>query len=262
MRASIDVRVMLDSYDLAHPREKQTQVFVRIPGLDAAMWLLPSGHYDFSRTEPWPSVVDSAQEHYQQSRAVTDSKSEAARQAVMEWLADDGNHDAMQAAWEADVARRHPVARKLLKENEQLRARVADLEAERAADHKTWQHDLRTARGECEATAARVAGLEKRLHDAAMARVWRNEDGKKFVFVEDIAPALLGIEPKPDSITRRINPLQALREDGQPEQVSRSVTKLRALLAGQREAVDGEHYASVHHDYRTPHDLPELGGRS
>ncbi|AVH59914.1 MULTISPECIES: hypothetical protein [Streptomyces] len=37
--------------------------------------------------------------------------------------------------------------------------------------------------------------LQKRLHDAAMTRTWRNEDGKKFVFVEDIAPALLGLEP-------------------------------------------------------------------
>lgn len=34
--------------------------------------------------------------------------------------------------------------------------------------------------------------LSKRLHDAAMTRVWTNEDGKKFVFLEDIAPALLG----------------------------------------------------------------------
>lgn len=37
---------------------------------------------------------------------------------------------------------------------------------------------------------------QKRLHDAAMTRTWRNEDGKKFVFVEDIAPALLGLKPE------------------------------------------------------------------
>lgn len=35
---------------------------------------------------------------------------------------------------------------------------------------------------------------------------------------------------------------------------------LRELVAGQREAVDGEHYASVHHAYRTGRDLPETGG--
>ncbi|MEU4967839.1 hypothetical protein [Streptomyces smyrnaeus] len=40
----------------------------------------------------------------------------------------------------------------------------------------------------------RIAELEKRLHDAAMTRTWTNEDGKKFVFVEDVAPALLGYE--------------------------------------------------------------------
>jgi len=33
-----------------------------------------------------------------------------------------------------------------------------------------------------------------RLHAAAMTRTWTNEDGKKFVFVEDIAPVLLGTE--------------------------------------------------------------------
>jgi len=47
-----------------------------------------------------------------------------------------------------------------LSEVERLRARVAELEAQREADRKTWQHDLRTARDEREATAARVAELE------------------------------------------------------------------------------------------------------
>lgn len=41
-----------------------------------------------------------------------------------------------------------------------LRARVAELEAQREADHKTWQHDLAEARSEREATAVRIAGLE------------------------------------------------------------------------------------------------------
>jgi hypothetical protein len=41
--------------------------------------------------------------------------------------------------------------------------------------------------------------LQQRLNQAAMTRTWRNEDGKKFVFVEDIAPALLGIELKPEA---------------------------------------------------------------
>ena len=49
---------------------------------------------------------------------------------------------------------------------------------------------------------------------------------------------------------------QAVRED---EDVTPQVQKLRALLAGQREA-QGEHYASVHHTYRVGRDLPETGG--
>ena len=40
--------------------------------------------------------------------------------------------------------------------------------------------------------------------------------------------------PRPDGITRRFVPVQALRE--------------------------GEHYAATHHDYRVSHDLPKLGG--
>ncbi|MDX3759282.1 hypothetical protein [Streptomyces sp. AK02-04a] len=60
-----------------------------------------------------------------------------------------------------------------------LRTRVSELETQREADHKTWQHDLRTARDEREATAVRIAGLES----------------------------------KPDAITQLIAPMQALRED-------------------------------------------------
>jgi hypothetical protein len=43
--------------------------------------------------------------------------------------------------------------------------------------------------------------------------------------------------------------------------VAPQVAKLRGLLAGQRAALEGEHYAAVHHDYRTSHDLPEAGAR-
>ncbi len=45
--------------------------------------------------------------------------------------------------------------------------------------------------------------------------------------------------PGPDAITQRIAPVQALRDL----------------------TVDGEHYALVHHSYRTPRDLPEPGGQ-
>ncbi|MFF7880937.1 hypothetical protein ACH40F_08340 [Streptomyces sp. NPDC020794] len=45
-----------------------------------------------------------------------------------------------------------------------LRGRVAELEAQREADHETWQHDLRTARTEREAATARIAELLAERH--------------------------------------------------------------------------------------------------
>lgn len=65
-------------------------------------------------------------------------------------------------------------------------------------------------------------------------------------------------EPGPDGITRVIAATQALQEP--VEDVTPQVQKLRSLLAGQREAVDGEHYPAVHHSYRVGRDLPEVGG--
>ncbi|MCZ4509908.1 hypothetical protein O3Q52_17235 [Streptomyces sp. ActVer] len=56
---------------------------------------------------------------------------------------------------------------------------------------------------------ARVAELEKRLHDAAMTRVWTNEDGKRFVFVEDIAPALLNLPSAPTQALREAEPAES-----------------------------------------------------
>lgn len=41
----------------------------------------------------------------------------------------------------------------------------------------------------------RAEEAEARLHDAAMARVWTNEDGKKFVFADDLKGPLLGTPP-------------------------------------------------------------------
>jgi hypothetical protein len=178
-------------------------------------------------------------------------------------------------------------------ELERLQTRVAELLAER---HDTNEALLKVTVAQ-RAAEDRGAELERRLHDAAMTRVWTNEDGKRFVFVEDIAPALLGLEPKPDAITRRNVPLQALREDD----VSPQVQKLRNLLAGQRAAVedgcprnviDGDvgghffkkgafadspvrctycgakrpepledlHDGPLSHSYRVGRDLPEMGG--
>lgn len=56
------------------------------------------------------------------------------------------------------------------------------------------ENETRTMKRELATVRAERDALQKRLLDAAMTRTWRNEDGKKFVFVEDIAPALLGIK--------------------------------------------------------------------
>lgn len=37
---------------------------------------------------------------------------------------------------------------------------------------------------------ARVAELEEKLHQVAMIRCWTNEDGKRFLFAEDLAKVL------------------------------------------------------------------------
>ncbi|MGW5711661.1 hypothetical protein [Streptomyces olivaceus] len=129
MSDSIVVRVLLGAFDYMHPSEQHTQVVVQIPEVARASYLLPGGLFEGLKGRAWPEVVDVAHEHYVQSWAVGDRVSEAARAAVHEWLRDDANRDETQAAYEADQARRHPVAQKLLKENEELRARVAELES-------------------------------------------------------------------------------------------------------------------------------------
>ncbi|MEJ8671925.1 hypothetical protein WKI71_36845 [Streptomyces sp. MS1.AVA.1] len=117
--------------------------------------------------------------------------------------------------------------------------------------------ELRREHEENARLRARVAELEKRLHDAAMARTWRLENGKKFVYVEDIAPALLGLEPKPDGITELIAPTQALRGRALLD----ALTVERAERThNQRLGIEDPHDSPLHRSYRIPHDLPELGG--
>ena len=172
MSDSIIVRVTLDSYDIVHPAEQQTQVYVQIPEVARASWLLDASFYAVLKNEPWPHVIDSAHEEYMRRGVVSDSTSEAARKAVVDWLllsegADyDERYDAVHAAWEADQARQHPVARKLLKENEQLRTRVAELETERHGTNES----LSAAAEQLRENRDRIAELE-----AAPATVYRAE---------------------------------------------------------------------------------------
>lgn len=64
-----------------------------------------------------------------------------------------------------------------------------------------------------------------------------------------------GIAGTADVLPVPAGPVPVLVEDVSPQ-----VRRLRSLLAGQREAVEGEHYSATHHDYRVGRDLPEAGG--
>lgn len=106
-------------------------------------------------------------------------------------------------------------------------ARIAELEAQREADHKTWQHDLSTARSEREAMAARIAELEaeplawawkldaKSLDNFLIALGSFSEHEPMDEAVDRIHELLRSYREATsvDGITWRIAPTQALRED-------------------------------------------------
>jgi len=139
------------------------------------------------------------------------------------WLHGDAYDLASQAAFALESAQllQSPETAAELK---RLRARVTELEAQREADHKTWQHDLKAARSEREATAIRIAELEAERHVTNEAL----DDAVKVLRAgqDRTAPA--------DGITQRIAPTQALRNDDP---------------------------CGLHHDYRLSRDLPEAGAQ-
>ncbi|NUS26115.1 MAG: hypothetical protein HOV92_18090 [Streptomyces sp.] len=127
-------------------------------------------------------------------------------------------------------------------------------------------HEMADVEAERDRLKARVVELEQLLADAPIA----------VTLTEKASVAA-------DKLTRLLAPTQTLRveedcdhpngygpngcagcgafapaddEDG----VSSRVARLRNLLAGQRTAVEGEHYTSVHHTYQLGRDLPETGG--
>lgn len=62
---------------------------------------------------------------------------------------------------------------------------------------------------------------------------------------------LYGLEGSPQDVEQTLFSLRELAEYG-----LRTVTDVLPMPVG----VDGEHYATVHHTYRVPRDLPETGG--
>ncbi|MET8694792.1 hypothetical protein ABZV65_19865 [Streptomyces bauhiniae] len=67
----------------------------------------------------------------------------------------------------------------LLADNDRLRARVAELESQREADHATWRHDLRKAQDEREAKDSRISELEAGI-------AWRDAERARWMGVHDI----------------------------------------------------------------------------
>jgi len=192
MSDSIIVRVGLDSYDFVHPAEKQTAVHVQIPEVARATYLLPAEMFHGLKDRAWPQVLDVAHQYYADSGMVSDSASAAARSAVWAWFLEDPNRDEMQASFEVDHARRDPVARRLLEENEELRARVAELETERHSTNESLDEAVQALR----ADRARIAELEQMLVDAPLA----------------VTLTERAVESA-DRLTRFFAPTQALRED-------------------------------------------------
>ena len=108
-----------------------------------------------------------------------------------------------------------------------LRARVAELETGRQADHETWQHDLRTARNEREATAVRIAALEAERHVTNEA-------------LDDAVQALRARESA---------------------SVARSADRLTAFFGPTQAALrEDSHEGPLRHSYLISRDLPETGG--
>jgi hypothetical protein len=167
MTDSIIVRVTLDSYDMASTG-RQTQVYVQVPEVARASWLLPSDRFHGLKDRAWPEVLDVVNDYILHGWIASNSSSSAAWDSIWKWLAKDANRDELQAAFEEYEARRNPVARKLLSEAERLRARVAELEAGLPAMQKALLKAL-----------DRVAELEKHQGAAEIAihrlsaSVWR-----------------------------------------------------------------------------------------
>lgn len=153
---------------------------------------------------------------------------EAKRTHGHQWTTGVGMH-AWTAPTQEQIAERMRARRtvRVALDNERLRARVDEVE-------RAYTFDTAGLKRERDA-------LQRRLHDAAMVKVWKNEDGKRFVFVDDLAPALLGL-------------------DGTGEQVERSADKLTRMLAP-TQALRGESYEGPpRHSYRLGRDLPPVGG--
>jgi predicted RNase H-like nuclease (RuvC/YqgF family) len=97
----------------------------------------------------------------------------------------------------------------LLAENARLRRELDAYKDELDSLHRNTLPELRREiqhhqdgkkqwRDRAEKAEPERDALRDRLHQIALVKVWTNEDGKRFVFADDIAHATFGIEPKPE----------------------------------------------------------------
>lgn len=100
------VRVRQDSFDFAHPCEKQVQVFARIPGLKPVSYLLPTDMWEQVRTTAWGGALDVAHEYY--AANVWGDTAREAKDALRTWLASAENRLLLTDAWTADLIKRDP----------------------------------------------------------------------------------------------------------------------------------------------------------
>ncbi|MFE0220662.1 hypothetical protein ACFW0U_07295 [Streptomyces albidoflavus] len=128
------VRVRQDSFDFAHPCEKQVQVFARIPGLKPVSYLLPTGMWEQVRTAEWGNALDVAHEYY--AANVWGDTAREAKDALRTWLASAENRLLLTAAWTADLIKRDPAVRsmvtQLTDERDRARRWAVGLEQENA----------------------------------------------------------------------------------------------------------------------------------
>ena len=156
----------------------------------------------------------------------------------------------MGIAFAIDAAGRH-MSPETAAELEALRAEVAALRAERHVTNEALDDAVQALR----ATEVRgelgtlPAWLYQRFLPGGIA--WEYLDAETREYWEHQARAVQR------AVQRGGFKDPTLRAE---DDVTPQVQKLRSLLAVQREAVDGEHYAVVHHDYRKGRDLPEMGG--
>lgn len=121
---SLDVRIRLDSFDFAHPAEKQVQIFVTVPDVVRVSYLLPERFWEELRDEEWIDALNAAHDYFEQN--VWGDTGAEEKKRLREWLAVDEHVDALHAAWFEDRARRDPVSRALLKDKERLTAELSD----------------------------------------------------------------------------------------------------------------------------------------